>query len=123
MEFTTKHYITYFFPGAFFAEDSIQEVSDREPSHVTPPSRCFAFQFHSRKCATADDGTVLLGPIENKTGRYYIRGITYTADDIERLYPEKKILIANMRGNKWMHVVLCRTGNFQPLEPGDVVLS
>jgi len=55
------------------------------------------------------------------------RGEVLTADDITRMAvddgPDYSILLANMRGNGWDRVVRTNRGNFQPVEPGDVVLA
>lgn len=54
--------------------------------------------------------------------RIYI-GESLTTEDVERLPGDHSILLSNMRGNDWERVVRTRRGNFQPVEPGDVVIA
>jgi hypothetical protein len=121
-------YVRYLYPGAFFAEDSAQEVSGRDPERIAreAPEGVFAFEFYDVVTATVCIGgedVELRSKAIHSTGRYYIDAEALDAAGVEALPGDHSILLSNMRGNRWATILLCRTGNFQPLEDGDVLVS
>ena len=125
---TTTTYVTLFYPGAFFPEESVREVGTRDPEAIAREAdpAVYAFSFHDKVTTTAiiDGQEIELGSRAiNKSGRYYIDAERLTAADVEALPGDHSILLANMRGNHWDTILCCRPGNFQPLEEGDVVIS
>lgn len=117
----TKHYVTFLCPGAFFPEESTREITVRDPNRIDVPENCFAFEFYDVS-RVEENGEILTGMPRNKTGRYYVDARILTQEDVEREFPDKTILLSNMRGNGWKHVVLCKTGNFQPFEQTDALI-
>ena len=125
---TVTTYVEYLYPGAFFPEESARAVPGRNPGQIAreAPAGVFAFTFYDEVTATVTTGgeeVRLRSRAIRKTGRYYIDAEKLTAADVEALPGDHKILLANMRGNRWDVILRCRAGNFQPMEGGDVVIS
>lgn len=118
----TKHYVTFFYPGAFFAEESTVAVDSRDPAAVAVPETAFAFEFFDREEADVN-GEVLRGAPKNRSGRYYPGGRLMDVADILVFEPNNSILVANMQANQWEHVVRTRAGNYQPFKENDVLVA
>jgi hypothetical protein len=124
---TTTTYVTYLYPGTFFAEESKRAVDRRDPQRTArgaDPS-VFAFTFHDEVTTTAVvDGqeVTLSSKAINKSGRYYIDAQPFTAAQVAALPGDHEIVLSNMRANGWDPILKCRTGNWQPLEPGDEIV-
>ena len=121
-------YVEYLYPGSFFSEESAHPVAGRDPGKVAreAPEGVFAFRFYDVVTAavTIDRERISLrSKAIHATARYYIDAEKLTAADVEALPGDHKILLANMRGNRWDIMLRCRAGNFQPLESGDVLVS
>jgi hypothetical protein len=119
----TTTYAEYYLPGIFVSETSRVPVTGRDPQQAAreaPPS-AFAFRFCDVVTGTLGGTGVSSGPV-NASGRYYIDAEALTIAGVEALPGDHRILLDNMRINGWDQVVLCRTGNFQPLEPGDTIV-
>lgn len=128
MKPTVTTYARSLYPGAFFPEDETQEVSERDPAAFArnAPAGVFAFSFYDVASLDADiDGqpVTLRSRAFRESGLYYIDAEPLTVADIEALPGDRSVLLSNMRGNGWATVLRCRTGNFRPLEDGDVVIS
>lgn len=125
---TVTTYVEYLYPGAFFSEESATPVTGRDPARIAREASAsvFAFRFYDIATTTVTVGGEQVetrsGAI-NATARYYIDAEKLTAAAVEALPGDHKILLSNMRGNGWDPILRCRTGNFQPLEDGDVVIS
>jgi hypothetical protein len=125
-EITT--YVEYLYPGAFFPEESARPVPERDPARIAreAPANVFAFRFYDVAATTVivsgQEITTRSAAI-NATGRYYIDAEKLAAADVEALPGDHRILLANMRSNGWDPILRCRTGNFQPLEDGDVLIE
>lgn len=120
-------YVTYMEPGILYPEDYTCETPDRDAEKFAREAvaSVFAFSFHdiARAAVTIDGQDVELSSRAiRKSPLYYIDAEQLTAADVEALPGDNSILLANMRGNRWETVVRCRTGNFRPLMPGDVVI-
>jgi hypothetical protein len=125
---TTATYVEYELPGVFVAEQDRRPVSSRDPRKAaeTAPRQAFAFTFYDVVVATAyvdDEEVTTTSRSRSRSGRYFIDGEQFDAAGVEALPGDHHILLANMRGNGWEHVVRCRTGNFQPMQPGDEIVS
>jgi hypothetical protein len=121
-------YVEYLHPGAFFPEESSRAVPERDPGRIAreSPDDAFAFRFYDVVTMTVTVGreqVELRGKAIHATGRYYIDAEKLTPADVEALPGDHAILLSNMRGNGWGVILRCRTGNFQPLEAGDVIVS
>jgi hypothetical protein len=120
-------YVRYLYPGALFPEDSTSAVSGRDPARIAreAPEGVFAFELYDVAAMTvtiSGDEVELRSRAIRKTGRYYIDAEKLTAADVEALPGDHKILADNMRCNRWI-MLRCRTGNYQPLQDGDEVVS
>ena len=126
---TVTTYVEYLFPGVLFPEESAHSVTERNPGRIAreAPEGVFAFRFYDVVTTTATtaggEQVKLRSGAVNSTGRYYIDAEKLTAADVEALPGDHRILLSNMRGNGWDVILRCRTGNFQPLESGDVTIS
>lgn len=116
----TKHYVEFSFPGAFFSEYKVQEVTERNPELVKVPEGAFAYRFFDQSEAIVD-GETLVGDRKNFSPLTYF-GTAYTLEEVKAQFPECTTLISNMECNGWNRVVKTRRGNWQPLEEGDTVI-
>jgi hypothetical protein len=121
-------YVRYLYPGAFFSEDSAHAVSGRDPARVAreAPDGVFAFELYDVAAMTVTIGgeqVEMKSRVLHKTGRYYINAEKLTAADVEALPGDHRVLADNMRCNGWDIMLRCRTGNYQPLQEGDEVVS
>jgi hypothetical protein len=121
-------YVTYLYPGTFFSEEDGREVAGRDPQRTARDAApgVFAFSFHdiAVSTVTVDGREVELrsGPIR-KSPMYFIDAERLGVADVEELAGDNRILLSNMRCNGWGTVLRCRTGNFQPEGPSDIVIS
>jgi hypothetical protein len=123
----TVHYVTYYFPGILFPEESSKPVAVRNAQAAarSAPEGAFAFTFHDTVVtSTMVDGraVTLSSKPMNKTGRYYIDAQPFTAGEVAALPGDHEILLSNMRASRWDTMLRCRAGNWQPLEPGDDIV-
>ncbi len=120
----TTTYLEYLFPGILMPEISTGPVSSRDPQRAAreAPPHAFAFRFYDVITTTVWDTPLWTGEI-NASGRYYIDAEKLTIADVEALPGNHRILLGNMRINGWDPVLRCRTGNFQPLQDGDELIS
>lgn len=116
-----RHYVEFLYPGAFVSESSVREIKEGERDNIEIPDGAFGYRFFERMETKSDNGETLKGNKRNVTGWHY-KGQKLSLVDIENMYPEKDILISNMRNNNWMYVVKTKFGQFIPLSGGDVVL-
>lgn len=124
----TVHYVTYYYPGILFPEESTDPIASRDARAAArfAPEGAFAFTFHDKVITTTTvDGqeVTLSSKPMNKTGRYYIDAQPFTADEVAALPGDHEIMLSNMRANRWDTMLRCRAGNWQPLEPGDEIVS
>lgn len=126
-----KHFVTFFSPGTFVHEETTKPIDSwdvetandmakgiKERHGATP----FAFQFSTR--ARADDE--LDSRTVERSPTYYLGGTVLSLQDVkDRGDPKDRILISNMEGNGWDHVIENRNSwkIVQPLNKDDVVLE
>lgn len=120
-EVTTTTYVAFQHPGSFFPEESFVKVASRDTNRdaVEAPKNAFAFFYF-------DIATTVMNVagerIETASGRrnisktYYIDAELLTSDQVAALPGDNRILLSNMRANRWDPIARCRTGNFQPFE-------
>jgi hypothetical protein len=119
------------YPGSFFPEEGRPVVLLSDDPHtaietVSDDGRWFALDVRTttqKRWTDGDGGETWTTVGELARYRIYV-GEALTAADVERLDDgqDYSILLSNMRGNDWQRVVRTRCGNFQPVEPGDVVI-
>lgn len=118
-----KHYVEFYHPGAFVSETSAVSIAERCPkvAAAMAPDSAYAFRFFDRREVEVE-GEKLVGNPTNESPTYYIGGELMDYDAVRDRVPNNEILLSNMRGNRWEHVVRTRFGNFQPLNEGDQIL-
>ena len=119
--------VVYDLPGFFVSEQFSRVVDIRDPRRAaeSAPQNAYTFTFHDIVEATVlvegQETTVRSKPI-NVSGRYFIDGERLNIHQVGMLPGDHRVLLDNMRGNGWTHVVRCRTGNYQPFEDGDQII-
>jgi hypothetical protein len=117
---STKHYITFYFPGVFVSNETVREVSDRD-AQITAPPGAYGYRVHSRTELRQDGETLVGAPRDFGPMTYF--GEVLTVAEVEALPGDHEVLLSNMRCNGWDRVVRTVRGTFQALSEGDVVLS
>lgn len=126
--------VTYYLPGSFFSEDTTRSIDDGpdivQRAAAGAPSGTFCFTLSTVLVAPpvpdGEGGVLRVVPkTVETTGRYYLGGRLFTADDVRALDDGDtyRTLLANMSGNGWARVVLTPVGTWQPFGDGDVLLS
>lgn len=127
----TQHFVTFYSPGTFMAEDTTKPIDSWDvPTAVKMSSaiverydaRPYGFQFSTRSRGPKD----LDSKEVKRSGTYYLSGKVETVIEIERRAdPKEEILLSNMKCNNWPRIVRS-TGRWswcQPLGDKDVVLE
>jgi hypothetical protein len=119
---------TLFKPGSFFPEESTKDLDDRTLEEVAREAGpdVFAVQsFWQMRTTAIVDGEqqVGYGPPFARSSRLYVGGTVYTVEELKAAFPDERVLIHNIEGNGYERAIYCRTGNWQPLEKEDRVLS
>lgn len=126
-----KHFVTFFSPGTFVAEDTIKPIEswdietakqmarDIKERHNAVP---YGFQFTTRERSDND----LDSKVVATSPMYYLGGNVETLEEVKaRATEQDRTLIANMEGNHW-HRVITNTNSWrwtQPLNDDDIVLE
>lgn len=113
-----KHYVEFYFAGAFVSDTSTRQVRSRDEVPVLPRG-AYAYRFFDREEAVTNDGEVLVGQPKNRSPMT-VFGEEWPLARVEREMPGEATLLANMRGNGWKRVAECRQG-FISLADSDVV--
>jgi hypothetical protein len=126
-----KHYVTFYSPGTFLAETSVEPIDTWSVEEALAKSRSikerygatpYGFRFNTRGRSEADLDSKELA----KSPMYYIGGKVETLEEIEaRNEPREEILRSNMRSNGYDRVWRTTEGWqwTQPLGKDDVVLD
>ncbi len=116
----TKHYLKTYYPGSFFPETSAKEVKKRDVL-VDLPKGAYAYQYYDVEEVTKNK-EILRGKEKNRSPMYFA-GKVYTIRELEEAYPNKRILISNIKGNGWNKVIKTIRGNWQPFSNEDILLN
>lgn len=127
----TKHFVTFYSPGTFFAEDTTMPIESwdverakdlargiKERHGATP----YGFQFSSRERGPED----LDSHETARSGTYFLGGKVETLAEVKARATERdRILISNMECNGYERIVTNDNSWrwTQPLRDGDVVLD
>lgn len=131
MPTVSKHFVTFYSPGTFTAEQSTKPIADwnvntamamadtiGERYGATP----YGFRFTTRTRGDHD----LDSKVSKESAFYWLGGIVETRAEVEaRNDPKEEILRANMRCNGFDRVIT-NTNSYRwtmPLNKGDVVLD
>ena len=106
-----KHFVTFFRPGTFVAEETTKEIASWNIEKAKKMSETvkkrygatpYAFQFITRARSKKD----LDSKIIKRSGMYYLSGRIWTLLELKnRNNPEDKILMSNMECNRWERVI------------------
>lgn len=130
-----RHFARYYLPGSFFPETTVKEIPERSPelARDMAPASAFAFILYD----TAEPAVVaeqvaedfeLLPKQKNVSSRYYLGGQVFDLPQLREFIDSHGGdaahfgLYSNVAGNGYTRAILCHTGNWQPLEHGDVVM-
>lgn len=116
----TKHYIEFYYPGAFFPENSIKEIKNRRTPRNIPKSSYGFMYFDQEEFKLNDE--ILTGERKNKSGMTFL-GKKYTIEELKKDFPDHKILISNIENNGYQFAVKTRLGNWQPVGEIDKVID
>lgn len=99
------------------AERSVACARELAPNHA------FAFILYDLPDETPDLGPefTVIPKRQNQSHRYFIGGKIVTRDEVSGWGKEFSTLHFNMGNKGWNPMVLCRTGNYQPLLDGEIV--
>lgn len=127
-----KHFVTFYSPGTFVAENSIKEIDSwdvqaardmAESIDERYGAKPYGFRFSTRTRGPDDLDSV----VSNTSPMYYLPHCKVeTLEEIEaRDDPKESILRLNMRGNGYDRIVTTTEGWkwTQPLSANDVVLT
>ncbi|WP_417814038.1 hypothetical protein [Thalassospira alkalitolerans] len=126
-----KHFVKFYSPGTFTAEQTTKEVADWDIATAAQMSKAvterygakpYAFQFVTR--SRSDDE--LNSKETARSNMYFISGKVETISDVEeRNDPNERILLTNMKWNGYKRIITSNTPYkwTQPLNDDDVVLS
>jgi hypothetical protein len=125
-----RHHAVFLYPGIFVEEEGdrrrIPDTTTVAVLAVAPDNAdWFAAEVHTATFTRyrSDEGDEIWRPATpSRSFRIYI-GTAYTAEEVEALEGDHRILLSNMRGNGWPEIVQTRRGNWQPVDAGDIVLS
>lgn len=130
--YVRKTFVQFFYRGIFVSEISTREVEDRNVSKIVSmigvPEGAFGFKFFDILSSFAkidgyDKEIEMKSAPLNLSPMHYYQGIVYTIEDIKHQFSKEKILISNLEGNGHKKAILCRTGNWQPLEDSDILVD
>lgn len=110
-------YARFISPGSFVAETWTAPLTSPDPSSVEWPERAYAFTIHQREDVA--DGTQRFKGETKRIGPIYYHpdSVVESLEEVAKNPKATSILIGNMKGNGWTHVVWTRWGNWpQPFE-------
>lgn len=126
-----KHFVIFYSPGSFVAETTTKEVDSwcvetakEMAANITERhnSKPYGFSFFTKERTDED----LDSHISDRSPMYYLGGTVETYDQIrDRNDPKDRILLENMKWNKWPAVVTTYTPwkCTRELHDDDVVLG
>lgn len=112
-------FVRFRMTGSFFAEERTEPVESVDPYAIAWPKDAFAFSFQERDDVVGDDGQVFTGKVRDLGPTYFhpessVRTLAETEADPRAT----RILLDNMRCNRWDRIVWSRRGNYpQPFSP------
>jgi hypothetical protein len=122
---TTVH-AEYLSPGAFFPEESSKRLDAYDPDEALrkAPSDAYCFVLYRLAVPSVDLGPRfrIVSVRQDVSKRYYIGGKLFTVEEIEQLPGDNHLLASNISSYGGMGI-LCRTGNWQPFNEGDMLLT
>ena len=126
MNHVRKTYIKFLYQGSIYSESSTREVKSRDVSKVKVPKNAFGFEFFDILSVVVDaDGKKiqLKSKRINASPMHYYGGKLYAVAELEREFPNERILISNIKASDNQKAIRCRTGNWWPFEKTDVFVE
>lgn len=123
MEKRTTHYVVFWSPGSFMANDWSQPVDSPDPRKVAWPDNAYAFRMFKRE-DVIDGGKTYEGKPEQLGPIYYHPDSAIQSLDEARSNPRaSRTLISNMECNDWKQIIWARWQNWpQPFDPAEMVI-
>jgi hypothetical protein len=123
MDRVTHRFVRFYAPGSFVANDWEQAVeTSLNPHDVKWPDNAYAFTLHER--VDVFDGPEKFTGAVRQIGPIYYHPDSKVMTEAEiaaKGDPNNRILLANMRCNRWPSVIYSRWGNWpQPYEADKV---
>ncbi|MCK9434317.1 MAG: hypothetical protein M0R32_05725 [Candidatus Cloacimonetes bacterium] len=118
MKKSTHIYVEFQAPGILFAEMWTEDINSTDPNDIKWPDNAYAFRIYKRE-DIEDNGNIYKGTASQVGPTYYHPDskVETLAQLEARNDPKNKILVSNMKGNKWNEVVWSRWGSFpQPYD-------
>ena len=126
--FNRKTYAEFIYaPGTLGKRTSAIEVRDRDISKIKVPSNATAFMFFDIVSTTIEvDGK----PVElcsdriKKSLMHYHDGRVYTYEEVQREVPDNRMLLRNIKTNRWDKVIETKDGVFLPFsDESDILIE
>jgi hypothetical protein len=126
----SQDFVVFSSPGTLFSENTQRPIDSWDVNTAMKMAteiveRCgatpYGFRFITKSRGPEDLDSKQIA----SSNMYYLGGRVMTVDEVEAEMPDEKILIANMRSNKWDRIII-NTNSYrttQPLLDGDVVLD
>jgi len=121
-----RYYITFNYPGHFFGEsytlESMVKKSIKQIFKLSEIEGAYAFTISEQEVVIMN-GKTYKGNHKDNGIRYFIDATLYNQGDIEKLFPDKEILLSNMKCNKYDYVVKTNCGWYVPFEVNDIIIK
>ncbi len=114
-------YVEFAFHGVVFLDHKAEEVNTHDPNEIRIPDDAIGYRFYDVEEIYDESGYITAGIVHNSTPYTYI-GTEYTAEEIEKCFPDQDILIRNVRNNHIKRVCRTRLGGFVPLKDDEKVI-
>lgn len=113
-----KHYVTYYYPGAFVPEEDTKEVEEGfDPTTAVMPSRSITgfttFERVFEEIEYKGEKVTLSSKDLNCQSRHI--GTFLSVDDVKEKYGEDSIAYGNVVGNEWLGARLTPRGSLLPV--------
>jgi hypothetical protein len=121
----TKHFVTFYYPGALVGESCTREIDKRDPRKALDykaSKGSYGFCFYSVNYVGLDDGEYKSEKFE-QTGTFFIDGELLTLKQIKKNFPGEYTLIANMEGNRWKEIIKTNVGWFLQFGKDDLIIN
>jgi hypothetical protein len=113
----TTHYVIFWHPGSFVAEESKRPVESADPRKVTWPDNAYAFRLFRREDVIDGDKTYEGKPEQIGPIYYHPDSVVQSLDEARTNPKATSILISNMECNAWAQIIWTRWGNWpQPFD-------
>ena len=126
MKKTTKIFITFYYPGFFFAETSTYRVASEKAALKKALADKYWYRYDLSRREDIVDGKKTYEGEEKVYKTVVFAKQICTLEDIKRMKEEGKdvgCLLENMEMNDYEKVVQTRRGNWQPWEKGVEYIS